>query len=108
MDVIGYDEAKMEKVGLYVRTAAKMYMEALDATSNLIEGFESPLGMELLATVDWLIHYDRVEPRREAIKEGLRNWTGGEGAGTRKLKLFNDRMIDLALFRLDQTASATP
>src|SRR5258708_36794904 len=29
MDVIGYDEAKMEKVDLYVHTAAKMYTEAL-------------------------------------------------------------------------------
>jgi O-acetyl-ADP-ribose deacetylase (regulator of RNase III) len=100
MDVIGYDEAKMEKVDLYVRTAAKTYTEALDATSNLIEGFESPLGMELLATVDWLLHHDRVDANRDAIKEGLRKWTGGEGAGARKLKLFNDRMIDLALFRL--------
>jgi hypothetical protein len=45
MDVIGYDDAKMEKVGLYVRTEAKAYTEALDANSNLIEGFESPLGM---------------------------------------------------------------
>jgi O-acetyl-ADP-ribose deacetylase (regulator of RNase III) len=102
MDVIGYDEAKMEKVDLYVRTAAKMYTDALDATSNLIEGFESPLGMELLATVDWLLHRDHVEAHRDAIKEGLRNWTGGEGSGARKLRLFNDRMIDLALFRLDQ------
>jgi O-acetyl-ADP-ribose deacetylase (regulator of RNase III) len=106
MDVIGYDEAKMEKVDLFVRTAAKTYAEALDATSNLIEGFESPLGMELLATVDWLLHHDRVEPRRETIREGLRTWTGGEGAGARKLKLFTDRMIDLALFRLDPTVPA--
>lgn len=104
MDVIGYDNGKMEKVALYVRTEAKSYREALDATSGLIEGFKSPLGMELLATVDWLIHHERVEPQREAIKAGLREWPGGRGAGDRKLKLFNDRMIDLALFRLGQIA----
>ena len=60
--------------------------------------------MELLATVDWLIHHEQVEPQREAIKAGLREWPGGRGAGDRKLKLFNDRMLDLALFRLGQIA----
>jgi O-acetyl-ADP-ribose deacetylase (regulator of RNase III) len=100
MDVIGYDDAKMEKVSLYVRTGAKIYIEALDATAKLIEGFESPLGMELLATVDWLLHHAQVDANRDAVKEGLRKWAGGEGAGARKLKLFNDRMIDLALSRL--------
>jgi O-acetyl-ADP-ribose deacetylase (regulator of RNase III) len=102
MDVIGYDDAKMEKVGLYIRTEAKPYREALDAISDLIEGFESPLGMELLATVDWLIHQVHVEPTVDAIKSGLMEWPGGSGAGARKLKLFNDRMIGLALFRLEQ------
>jgi hypothetical protein len=65
-DVIGYDEAKMEKVSLYIRTEAKEYTAALDATSKLIEGYESPLGMELLATVDWLVHQEHTEPRIEA------------------------------------------
>jgi O-acetyl-ADP-ribose deacetylase (regulator of RNase III) len=108
MDVIGYDDAKMEKVALYIRTEAKSYTEALDATSDLIEGFESPLGMELLATVDWLIHQRRVEPRSEAIKAGLKEWPGGKGAGARKLKLFDDRMIGLALFRLGQIGQPDP
>ena len=40
MDVIGYDDLKMEKVGLYIQTEAKPYREALDATGDLIEGFE--------------------------------------------------------------------
>jgi O-acetyl-ADP-ribose deacetylase (regulator of RNase III) len=106
MDVIGYDDAKMERVGLYIRTEAKPYQEALDATANLIEGFESPLGMELLATVDWLLHQMHVQPTAEAIRAGLREWPGGNGAGARKLKLFNDRMIGLALFRLEQLSAA--
>jgi len=35
-----------------------------------------------------------------AIQTELTVWPGGKGAGARKLKLFNDRMIGLALFRL--------
>ncbi|MFL5268853.1 MAG: Appr-1-p processing protein, partial [Stellaceae bacterium] len=102
MDVIGYDGAKMEKVGLYIRTEAKPYQQALDATGDLIEGFESPLGMELLATVDWLLHQVHVEPTVDSIRASLTEWPGGKGAGARKLKLFNDRMIELALSRLEQ------
>jgi O-acetyl-ADP-ribose deacetylase (regulator of RNase III) len=102
MDVIGYDDAKMEKIELYIRTEAKPYQEALDATADLIEGFESPLGMELLATVDWLLHQMRVEPTIDSIRASLTEWPGGKGAGARKLKLFNDRMIGLALSRLEQ------
>jgi O-acetyl-ADP-ribose deacetylase (regulator of RNase III) len=105
-DVIGYDDAKMETVTLYIGTEAKRYSDALDATSNLIEGFESPLGMELLATVDWLIYQGKVEPRTEAIWAGLREWPGGRGAGARKLKLFDHRLIGLALFRLERIAAA--
>ena len=102
MDVIGYDDAKMEKVGLYIRTEAKPYQQPLDATGDLIEGFESPLGMELLATVDWLLHQMHVEPTVDSIRASLTEWPGGKGAGARKLKLFNDRMIGLALSRLEQ------
>jgi O-acetyl-ADP-ribose deacetylase (regulator of RNase III) len=104
MDVIGYDDAKMEKVGLYIRTEAKPYQQALDATGDLIEGFESPLGMELLATVDWLLHQMHVEPTVDSIRASLTEWPGGKGAAARKLKLFNDRMIGLALSRLEQQA----
>jgi O-acetyl-ADP-ribose deacetylase (regulator of RNase III) len=102
MDVIGYDDAKMEKVRLYIRTEAKAYQEALDATGNLIEGFESPLGMELLATIDWLLRQMHVEPTVNSVRASLTKWPGGKGAAARKLKLFNDRMIGLALSRLEQ------
>ncbi len=107
MDVIGYDESKMEKVGLYIRTEAKAYQEALEATGNLIEGFESPLGMELLATADWLLHQMRVEPTVDSLRAGLTEWPGGKGAGARKLKLFNDRLLGLALSRLEQRGPAS-
>lgn len=106
MDVIGYDDAKMEKVGLYIRTEAAAYKGALSATGNLIEGFELPLGMELLATVDWLLHQMHVEPTVDSVRASLAEWPGGKGAGVRKLKILNYRMIELALSRLDQRGLA--
>jgi hypothetical protein len=66
----------------------------------VIDGFESPLGMELLATVDWLLAHDNVAPHRTAVKAALRHWPGGKAAATRKLRLFDDRRLDLALRRL--------
>lgn len=98
LDVITFDYAKQDKVIAFLTTPeAKQYSEALVWTTELIDGFESPLSMELLATVDWLVHHDSVEPTRDAIKAGLGKWTGGEASGQRKLRLFEDEMIDIAL-----------
>ena len=100
LDVIGYDDEKMDRLELYLTTEAKEYRASLAATADLIEGFESPLGMELLGTVDWLLRREATPPNVEDIKAGLRRWRGGAGAGARKLKLFDDRLIGLALDRL--------
>ena len=45
--------------------------KVLDLTANRIDGFESPLGMELLATVDWLIQKENRSPTVEDIRQGL-------------------------------------
>jgi hypothetical protein len=100
-DVIWFEDSKRDKVAAYLGSGdAKAYLPALEITAKLIDGFESPLGVELLATLDWLIQKDGIEPEREAVKEGLKTWTGGEKSSERKLKLFEDRLIDLALERL--------
>jgi O-acetyl-ADP-ribose deacetylase (regulator of RNase III) len=106
-DVIWFDDDKKDKVAAYLSSPdAKTFRPALEATTELIDGFESPLGMELLATVDWLIHKDDVDPTREAIKKALRNWAGGGASGARKLRLFDDRLIELALERLAERGFA--
>jgi hypothetical protein len=56
--------------------------------------------MELLATIDWLIQHDKVQPERDAVKAALKNWSGGPESAERKQRLFEDRLIDLALLRL--------
>lgn len=104
LDVIWFDDAKKDRVGAYLSTReAKVYRSALEATSAIIDGFQSPLGTELLATVDWLIRQGLAKPLLPSVKGALREWPGGEGAGERKLRLFDDRLLTLALERLAPT-----
>lgn len=101
LDTIWFENSKKDVVSTYLKTTdAKEFGGALDETTNLIDGFEFPLGMELLATVDWLLDHDKVEPALDGVKKGLSNWLGGGEASQRKLKLFDDAMIELALSRL--------
>jgi O-acetyl-ADP-ribose deacetylase (regulator of RNase III) len=106
-DVIWFDDSRKERVGLYLKSReARDYLEALERTSALIDGFESPLGMELLATVDWLIHRQGIRPTVEDMMAGLRRWPGGKEAADRKAGLFDARLIELALKRVGQLHAA--
>ena len=107
MDIIWFDEDRKDFVQTYLKGQdAKPYLTAFEATANVIDGFESPLGMELLATVDWLLFKEGCAPTEPGIRIGLGTWPGGIQAGERKLKLFNDRLISLALERLVPFQSA--
>ena len=99
-DTIWFEDSKQEKLELYLKTEAKTYLPALEATDALIDGFQSPLGMEALATVDWLIAREGVEPTLPGIREGIRHWPAGPGPAQRKERLFDDRLLELALERL--------
>ncbi len=99
-DVIAFNDAKRDRVAAYLRTEAADYLPALERTTRRIEGFESPLGMELLATVDWLLAREGRRPQLEDVKSGLAAWPGGQDAGARKLRIFDDRLLGLALQRL--------
>lgn len=99
--MIWFNQNRKDKVQAYLKTGeAKQYSEALQKVNEIIDGFQSPLGMELLASVDWLLRKSGCEPELEAVKEGLRNWPGGERAAGRKQRLFNDHMIVAAIERL--------
>ena len=97
-DAIRFDESKKERISAYLTAPeAKVYRPALEATADLIDGFESPAAMELLATVDWLLAHQDVRPTVGDLKQGLRAWPSGDGSGERKAKLFDDRMLAVAL-----------
>jgi len=100
-DTIWFDEERRPRVELYLKQENSRHLRAiLDRTAERIDGFQSPLGMELLSTVDWLIEREQCGRSVPAIREGLSRWPAGPEAATRKQKLFDDRLITLALDRL--------
>ena len=106
LDVIWFDDERKTFLQAYLKSEAKPYTDALEHTADLIDGFESPFGMELLATVDWLLTRENVAPTVPALREGLRDWRGGPDAAERKDRLFDDRALGIALARLTQPVSA--
>lgn len=103
-DIIRFDESRTDVVGAYLKSAeAKPYRRALEETSALIDGFESPLGMELLSTVDWLLDRDGAPDTVEGIRKALAAWTGGTESAERKLELFDNRVIGVALESLTKS-----
>jgi len=101
-DVIGFDDGRKDLVQGYLRSEAKDVAPALELASRVIDGFESPFGMELLASVDWLLSREGVAPEVPALLDGLANWPadGASGAGSRKSKVFDERSVRIALQRL--------
>jgi hypothetical protein len=101
MEPIWFEDSKRHVVDAYLKgDPAREYLSALERTAETIDGFESPLGMELLATVDWLLQEKKHEPTVTGMKRGLQTWPGGKAAANRKLRLFDDRLLGLALERL--------
>ncbi|MCF8015811.1 MAG: macro domain-containing protein [Chromatiaceae bacterium] len=108
-DVIWFNEAKRDDVATYLASAeVAPYRTSFDETVALIDGFESPLGMELLATVDWLLAREGCSATVQSIQAGLDRWPGGVDAGQRKRRLFDERLIGLALERLGSLAAPQP
>jgi O-acetyl-ADP-ribose deacetylase (regulator of RNase III) len=65
---------------------------------ELIDGFESPYGMELLSTVHWTIKHDHFEPTNiEGIIRHIHRWN------SRKKKIMKPEHIKMALKRLEST-----
>ncbi len=103
-DVIWFDEERKSFLQTYLKTEAKEYAQALERTVELIDGFESPFGMELLATVDWLLSEEGISPTVPALRESLMHWDGGAGAAARKSRLFDDQALGIALKRLTSSS----
>lgn len=69
--------------------------ERFERVARLIEGFESPYGLELLASIHWLAEEERkVSDPDEALDE-LRAWT------RRKADLFQPHHVETAWQRLE-------
>jgi O-acetyl-ADP-ribose deacetylase (regulator of RNase III) len=101
LDAIWFEDRKRAELENYLSSPESTpYLPALEQASALIDGFESPFGMELLATVDWLITEREAAPTVAGIRRALKDWPTGKSAARRKHFLFSDEMIELALGRL--------
>lgn len=106
-DTVWFEESKRERLDLYLKSEeARQWFPVLEATDALIDGFQSPLGMEVLATVDWLNHRQDVPLDLAAMRSALDCWPGGTAAAERKKRLFSDRLLELAIERLQSKMAA--
>jgi O-acetyl-ADP-ribose deacetylase (regulator of RNase III) len=99
-DPVWFEYAKADSLSAYLKSEAKELLSVVEETENLIDGFQSPLGLELLSTVDWIVNVQGVPPDLLHVREAVRNWPGGKGSAERKVKLFTDRLLSMALGRL--------
>jgi len=101
LEPIWFEDSKRDNIREFLFSGtARKYLPALERTADVIDGFESPLGMELLGTVDWLLNREKCAATVPALREGLTHWPGGRDAAQRKQKLFTDKWLELALNRL--------
>jgi O-acetyl-ADP-ribose deacetylase (regulator of RNase III) len=105
-NLIWFNDERKQLVQAYLKSEVKDLVPALEATAELIDGFESPFGMELLASVDWLLSQERVQPNTDAVRAALADWPAenASGAGARKNKLFDDRSVAYAISRLQASS----
>jgi hypothetical protein len=110
LDVIWFEEGRTELVQAFLKSEARDVVPALELAATVIDGFESPFGMELLASVDWLLVREGVAPEVPALLDGLARWPadGANGAGKRKSDIFDARSVHIALERLQASPLSAP
>ncbi|MEZ4888392.1 MAG: macro domain-containing protein [Chitinophagales bacterium] len=75
--------------------------EAFAKLSELIDGFESPLGMELLATIDYLANEDKtLLQNTDLLLSAIANWSN------RKAKLMKPYYVEATVSRLKEFETA--
>lgn len=66
--------------------------ERFNRVTQLVEGFETPFGLELLSTVHWVVAHDGVQSQ-PAVVQAVHDWAPGKWQ-------FTDAQIELASARL--------
>jgi len=76
--------------------------EKLNLVADLVDGFETPYGMELLSSVHWLAKQDREATDADTAIAGMSRWND------RKSKLFKPEHIRVAWDRLQEEGWLRP
>ncbi|KAB7614422.1 Appr-1-p processing protein [Amylibacter sp. SFDW26] len=77
----------------YLTTTRSSNGEIIDRLDKLIQGYESPYGLELLSSVHWLAHHEGYHPV-EKVVEAMQSWS------ERKRNSFEEEAIRVAYSRL--------
>ncbi|MBF4333604.1 Appr-1-p processing protein, partial [Vibrio anguillarum] len=67
--------------------------ERFEKVSRLVEGFESPQGLELLATVHWLNRYEQAKNTEQVIK-GVHSWNARKQQFTPRQITIAEKVLD--------------
>jgi len=102
-DIIRFNDSKKAKLDVYLKSDAKRFAPSLDHALNVISGFESPYGMELLSTVDWVISQQGCQPDVASVRQAIKDWPAGEKWALRKQQIFDDRSLQFAIDRIQAT-----
>lgn len=97
LDPVIINQKQLPKVYKYIKTnCTPAQVQRLNRVFKLIEGFESPLGMELLATVDFVLKFELGQDlfAELELENKIHSWS------ERKSKLLTKEYIDIALERL--------
>lgn len=104
-DVIFFNYALEKRLHVYLEsTEPRPFHSALEQALMVINGFESPYGMELLSTVDWLISMENVQPDVDSLMNAIATWPEGPESASRKARLFDRNSVSIALESLQETA----
>lgn len=85
---------RIQEISSYVRTLDAGEQQSLKQTINLISGFESPLALEILASVDFIRRETPGISLADTIMS-IQHWS------ERKNRLFKDEYIKIAYDHLD-------
>lgn len=100
LDPIWFSDDRRNRIEAFLNSEGRNWLPALEKTAEVIDGFESPFGMELLSTVDWVVSHEGVARDTAAVIDGIGRWPAGRQWAQRKLRLFTGEQVDLALDRL--------
>ncbi|AFH47874.1 Putative phosphatase [Ignavibacterium album JCM 16511] len=98
--IIRLNQNVMDEVESYVNTnLTSLQKENLEKTISLIQDFETPFGLELLATIDFIFIQEKFKSNSDWILSEISKWTN------RKANLFKSYHIQVAKERLLKSLS---
>ena len=104
LDVLRCRYDRADRVETFLHSSeAEGYGAVVEKVDAVIDGFQSPFGMELLATVDWLLSREGCAPDVVALRKAVAAWPAGPRWGARKNRIFDDRALGIALDHLRAT-----